>query len=268
MSFLLGYENPEYPFGLRTTDDGRGPDVLVCLPLLERNVPHGFTYRWRLLGGGDHKEPFGRHGREHIDRSILARSIGFADAASMRQVHGTRVRVVSEPPTSPPVCDGILTRQKSLGLVVQTADCVPLLIWESRANIVGAVHAGWRGTLARISSIVVRHLEELGAAAECIHAVMGPAVGRCCYEVGDEIQRAFSEVFPDASRLFCPGVKGRNHLDLIEANRRQLAEAGVPLDQIYSADICTSCGKDGLYSYRREGSGVGRQFGIIGVARR
>jgi YfiH family protein len=186
----------------------------------------------------------------------------------MKQVHGTRIRFVSEPPPDPYVCDGIVTDQKDLGLVVQTADCVPLLFWESRGNAVGAVHAGWRGTLAGIASRAVATIEkELASSPDCILVVLGPAIGRCCYEVGDEVRRAFLESSPSASELFSLGKRGRNHLDLAEANRRQLIEAGVPADQIHCADICTSCNPDVLYSYRRGGEGVGRQYGIIGAAR-
>jgi YfiH family protein len=185
----------------------------------------------------------------------------------MKQVHGTRIRVVSKPLLSPPVCDGILARQKNLGLVVQTADCVPLLMWESRLNVVGAIHAGWRGTLSGVAIRAVRYFEkQLVSPPHCIHVVIGPAIGPCCYEVGDKVRGAFFEAFPDASDLFSPGERGRSHLDLAEANRRQLVEAGVPPDQIHSADVCNSCENDVLYSYRREGEGVGRLFGIIGVA--
>jgi YfiH family protein len=152
--------------------------------------------------------------------------------------------------------------------VLQTADCVPLLMWESRGNVVAAVHAGWRGTSAGIASRAVGYIEkELVSPPDCVHVAVGPAIGKCCYEVGDEVRRAFLEAFPDAGDLFSRGKRGRNHLDLAEANRRQLVDAGVPPDQIYTAEVCTSCDNDVLYSYRREGQGVGRLFGIVGVAR-
>jgi YfiH family protein len=253
-------------FRIQELDGGLGPDVLVCLPLVEKKVPHGFTLRWRRLDAGGPRESFGLHGRECVDREVLAQSLGFSDLVHMTQVHENRIRLVSEPSVNATVCDGIVTGRKGLGLSVQTADCVPLLMWDSKRNVVAAVHAGWRGTLAGIASRAVRYLrKETASTADSIQVVMGPAIGCCCYEVGNEVWSAFSEQSAGASELFSPGSRGRKHFDLIEANRRQLRAEGVQPDQIYSADLCTICNNDILYSYRREGKGAGRQFGMIGV---
>jgi YfiH family protein len=139
-------------------------------------------------------------------------------------------------------------------------------MWDSRKNVVAAVHAGWRGTLARIAFLAVRYFEtQIVSLPDSIHVVMGPAIGRCCYEVGDEVFGAFSAEFPDVWDFFVDGRGGRKQLDLIEANRRQLMEAGVPPSQIFSSDLCTSCENHILYSYRREGRGVGRLYGVIGI---
>jgi YfiH family protein len=185
----------------------------------------------------------------------------------MRQVHGTEVQAIDGVPGEPRACDGLATRRKRLALVVKTADCVPLILWDREKKAVAAVHAGWRGALAGVSRRAVAFLEErFGSRLESIHVAMGPAIGACCYEVGDEVVRAFSEKLPYAGDLFFPGPRGKNHLDLIEANRRQLTEAGIPGGQIYLSGMCTSCENRRLYSYRREGKGVGRLMGVIGIA--
>jgi YfiH family protein len=184
----------------------------------------------------------------------------------MRQVHGNEVRAIDAPPSEPLVCDGLATAERSLALVVKTADCVPIIFWDERRNVVAAVHAGWRGALAAVPSRALVCLEEsFGSRAESIHVVMGPAIGRCCYEVGGEVVEAFGKRFPDADELFTTGPRGRQHLDLIRANARPLLEAGVSPDRIYEAGMCTSCENDRFYSYRKEGKGVGRLMGVIGT---
>ncbi len=253
-------------FRIQELAGGLGLDVLVCIPLVERKVPHGFTFRRRRIGSDKPEEFFGAHGRGSADRTALAGSLGFSCHVHMTQIHENRILLISEPSVKAPVCDGILTGQKGLGLSVQTADCVPLLMWASKSNVVAAVHAGWRGALARIASHAVRYLcEKTVSTVDSIYVVMGPAIGCCCYEVGDEVWSGFVGRSTGAGRLFSPGNRGRKHFDLIEANRSQLQAEGVPLDQIFSADLCTICHNDILYSYRKEGKGAGRQYGMIGV---
>jgi YfiH family protein len=252
-------------FRIQGLDEDTGPDVLVCSRLAEKRVPHGFTLRWRRIDRDEPKEPFGLRHRDSADRADLARSLGLIGHQHMTQIHENDVRLITEPSVDVPVCDGMLTGQKGLGLSVQTADCVPLLMWNQVKNVVAAVHAGWRGTLAGIASRAVRTMnEETETVAHTIHVVMGPAIGRCCYEVGDEVWSAFVGRNPASEELFSPGRKGRKHLDLIEANRRQLQAEGVPPNQIFSSDLCTVCNNDVLYSYRKEGKAAGRQYGMIG----
>jgi YfiH family protein len=139
-------------------------------------------------------------------------------------------------------------------------------MWDSDQNRVGVVHAGWRGTLGRIAAAAVASFkEEFMSGPEFLHVAMGPAIGGCCYEIGHEVANAIVDEFPDAREILHQGGRGRMHLNLTEANRRQLIEAGVPGSQIYAVDLCTSCDNDVLYSYRREGKDVGRLFGVIGL---
>ena len=239
-------------------------DIIVCEPLAEQGVPHGFSLRWRRERG---RHIFG--GRDHgsRDRDALARGLGLdRGVAHMRQVHGDVVRLIGAPVTEPPVCDGLATDRQGLALIVQTADCVPLLFWDEHENVVAAVHAGWRGALAQIPVRALTFLQEgFGSQAASVHVAMGPAIGACCYEVGDEVVRAFVERFAKSEEFFTPGARRKQHLDLIGASTRQLVEAGVPGNRIYSSGVCTSCDNGDFYSYRKEGKGVGRLMSAIGA---
>jgi len=181
----------------------------------------------------------------------------------MHQVHGNDVQVLDG---NAPRCDGLLTDEGGVGVVVQSADCVPLLLWASKVKVVAAVHAGWRGTLARIAPLVVSRLNEVyGASVEEIHVAIGPAIRVCCYEVGDEVISAFAEGGMDVDRISRPGPRGRRHLDLVEENRAEIVASGIAAERVYDSGLCTFCENDRFYSFRREGSGVGRIFGAIGL---
>ncbi len=182
----------------------------------------------------------------------------------MHQVHGNDVQVLDG--SGVRRCDGLLTSEGGVGVFVQSADCVPLLLWAPKAKAVAAVHAGWRGTLARIASRAVSRFNEVyGASIEEIHAAIGPAIRVCCYEIGDEVISAFAEGGRDIGRIFRPGPRRRRHLDMVEENRAQLISSGVSAERIYDSGLCAFCENDRFYSFRREGSGVGRIFGAIGL---
>jgi YfiH family protein len=183
----------------------------------------------------------------------------------MRQVHGNDVRALGGERDQAPECDGLVTDRPGAGLVVQTADCVPFLLWAERRNEVAAVHAGWRGTLSGVTSAAVRALASLGARASELHVAVGPAIRVCCFEVGDEVVDAFAGSGRVVSKITRGGSRGRRHLDLVADNRRQLLEAGVGEGRIYDSGRCTHCEWERFYSYRREGASVGRILGAIGV---
>jgi YfiH family protein len=232
-----------------------GIELLQCSPLLAEGVPHGFTLR---TGG------FGARGDGEADRERLARAMAFSRLGGMHQVHGNELRVLEDGASR---CDGLLTNESRSGVFVQSADCVPLLFWGPKVNAVAAVHAGWRGTLAGIAARAVAKLAEVyGAARGEIRVAIGPAIGVCCYEVGDEVIGAFAASGRDVERISRAGARGRRHLDLVEENRAQLLASGVSAECIYDSRVCTVCENDRFYSFRKEGSGVGRIFGIIGLA--
>lgn len=232
-----------------------GIELLQCSPLLEEGVPHGFTLRTGAFGARKNGER---------DRERLRGALGFSRLAGMHQVHGNQVQALEG--RGDPRCDGLLTDESGVGVVVQSADCVPLLLWAPKAKAVAAVHAGWRGTLTRIASRAVSRLnEEYGASTEEIHAAVGPAIRVCCYEVGDEVISAFADGGRDTGRIARPGPRGRRHLDLVEENRVQLVASGVRIERVYDSGLCTYCENDRFYSFRKEGSVVGRIFGVVGL---
>lgn len=187
------------------------------------------------------------------------------------QMHSADIRTVrdrEDARSDEERCDALTTRAPGILLAVKSADCVPLLLGDVRTGACAAVHAGWRGTVARIvERIIERMSTEYGTRAEDVRAAIGPAAGACCYEVGAEVIEAFRENFRDADSLFQPTREGHALIDLQRANRNQLIQSGVPLERIHIAPFCTMCRTDLFFSYRREKSvfgRVGRLMSVIG----
>lgn len=166
--------------------------------------------------------------------------------------------------------DGMVTDLPGLMLGVQTADCVPVLVADVSKRVVGAFHAGWRGTVGRIVERGIETMRlEFGSRPEDLVAAVGPSIGACCYAVGEEVRAGFESQFSYARELFRAMDGGRMHLDLWEANRRQLMEAGVSADRITMIGECTACtvsdGKRKYFSHRAEHGFTGRMMSVIGV---
>jgi YfiH family protein len=151
-------------------------------------------------------------------------------------------------------------------LTIRVADCVPLLIADRQTGAVAAVHAGWRGTARGIVARAVARLQRtFGSNPENLVAGLGPSIGPCCYQVGSELEQAFSDAgWSDDARARCFVHDRDTRLDLWSANADQLREAGVPADSIHIAGLCTACHPDLFDSYRRDGAGTGRLVGFIG----
>jgi len=205
------------------------------------------------------------------NRARLLGAVGAADSTLVisRQVHSADVRIVRDlnDARSEPVTGDALTAQlKGVTLGVQTADCLPLLIGDKRTGAFAAVHAGWRGTL---KGILARTIESMQhefetCSADAIIAI-GPGLQQCCFEVGPEVEEAFRNHFSYGASLFSRKSPNENgHLDLIEANIRQLVEMGVSRDRIYVSDLCTKCRTDIFFSHRGGRTPGSRMIGVIG----
>jgi polyphenol oxidase len=172
--------------------------------------------------------------------------------------------------------DGLITDVPGVLIGVGTADCVPVLVVDGKKKVVGAFHAGWRGTVAGIvEQGVARMVSEYGSRVEDLEAAVGPSIGACCYAVGHEVHKKFGARFRYAEELFRVGDEedlSTWYLDLWEANRRQLLDAGLKEEQITVIGECTACVEDGsgamkYFSHRGEMGVAGRMLNVVGVAR-
>ena len=186
--------------------------------------------------------------------------------------------------------DGLMTCEPGLLLGIQTADCIPVLVTDRKRRAVAAFHAGWRGTVKRIVETGIGRMRlEFGSHPEDLTAAIGPGIGACCYAVGEEVLSAFESQFAYARELIrevydadevrrkypmlfltqrAPGHSpiGPNlHLDLVEANRRQLLAAGLKPRSIHVVGGCTSCQTELFFSHRASKGNAGRMLSVIGI---
>jgi YfiH family protein len=258
--------------------------------------PGGFTttYGGRTLNVGFTKDDLRVSVERNRKQALLA--AGAASKASswplvtVRQVHSDIIHVVRSRRPNKFVGDGLVTDLRRVALGILTADCFPVLLVDTKKKAVGAFHAGWRGTVKRIveKGVGIMRLE-FGSRPEDIHAAIGPGIQKCSFEVGEEVEDAFHTQFEYADELFhdvqesdavrerypmlfmnqrAPGHGDpciKLHLDLGEANRRQLLAAGVPESNITALTECTVCQPRKFFSHRAERGKTGRQMALIGI---
>jgi polyphenol oxidase len=270
-------------------------------------VVHGFSTRSggcsSAYGGAqlnlgftasDSRQAVERNRRSFI-REVARSERSLLPLITLRQIHSGLVHILRSKdriPKSPLKGDGIVTSRKDVLLAIQVADCVPVLVADVKRGAIGAFHAGWRGTAKRIVERGVGSMRAVfGSHAEDLYAAIGPCIHSCCYAVGDEVIDEFQSQFAYADQLLsevydrdpikekypllfltarAPGhsnIGPQTHLDLVEANRRQLLAASIPEDHIWAAEECTSCRTDLLFSHRAEAGYTGRMMGVIGILR-
>jgi YfiH family protein len=183
----------------------------------------------------------------------------FRSGPYFRQEHGDEVHVV-ERGERPVRGDGIILIESGIAAIVKTADCLPIIITEPEYPMAAIVHAGWRGTVRKITQKAVRKMVLLGARPEHLTAFLGPSIRPCCYEVGEEVRDMFQkEGFNE--KVFS-NKNGSGHLDLAQANRELLAAEGV--DHVHDTGLCTYCRNDIFASYRR-GERSARQISFVSL---
>lgn len=221
--------------------------------MIEGPVLQGGYQVWRARHGDVEVRFTGRGdlGPE-VERAEVLRRIepGSPPVAWAKQIHSARVL-----PAQLGACgegDALFAGSSGLALSVITADCVPVLL--AGPYGLAAVHAGWRGI---VGGVVASTLETAGGSGWT--AWIGPAIGPCCYEVGEEVAEQVAAA--SGPEVVVPGPAGKPHLDLVAAVRQQLSAAGV--EEIHSVPDCTRCDSERLYSYRREGKGAGRNMAFI-----
>lgn len=222
---------------------------MATVPEMARipGLVHGFEQR-RPGAPAENRE----EGRERLAAALAADG----RLLLLKQVHGARV--LRAPWDGRPEADAAVAERPGLLLGIETADCLPVLVVDPARRVAGAAHAGWRGTAAGIARELVEALRAGGSDPRDMVAALGPGIGPCCYEVGDELRASFAPEF------FRPGARGRPHLDVRGANRAQLEAAGLRPEHIDAVDDCTFCQPERYHSYRRDGRGAGRMISFVG----
>lgn len=215
--------------------------------------------------------------RVRENRRRFARAVGFDEQMVVcgQQVHGNRVAYVDEgsagagyerAETAVPAVDGLVTDRPGVILWLVFADCVPVLAFDPTRPAVGIAHAGWRGTVSGIARELLRTMaEHVGSRPADVLVAVGPSIGPCCYEIGDDVVAATRQAFADLPPLTTVG--GRMSLDLWQANHRRLTEAGVGTSRIALCGLCTRCHADEFYSHRGQRGRAGRMAAVIGLRR-
>jgi YfiH family protein len=224
------------------------------------------------------------------ERSKRGKSPSIWPLITTRQIHSDLIHFVDAETRETPSGDGLITATPGIALGIQTADCLPIILVDPKHRAVGVFHAGWRGTLKRIIEKGVGEMHRhFGTNAADIRAAIGPGIGNCCYEVGEEVRAKFESQFAYAETLFhevkdsdpvrekypllfltarAPGhseLPKKIFLDLVEANRQQLIAVGVRKRSIEASPLCTNCRTDLLFSYRAEKGKTGRMMAVVGI---
>ncbi|MGO9404683.1 MAG: peptidoglycan editing factor PgeF [Terriglobales bacterium] len=264
---------------------------------------HGFSTRLggvsRVYGGNALNLGFTKHdSRAAVERNreLFLKELGAANGRGswplvwLRQIHSDLIHHVVGIPAQPLAGDGMVTDTPGLLVAVQVADCIPIILADRKRRAIGVFHAGWRGTVKRIVEKGVGEMRKrFGSDPRNLVAAIGPGVRGCCYEVGEEVHSRFEAQFSYVSSLFrevkesdpvrekypllfltarAPGHSAlpvKLFLDLVEANRRQLLDAGVLAKNIDTKAPCTTCHPELLFSFRAEKGITGRMMAAAGI---
>ena len=254
---------------------------LVRCDLLDADaITHGFTTRPGGLSEGPYASLNITRSRgdrpEHVaeNRDRVRRALSLDYLAFATQVHGRAVAVIEEAPLGEqPVgeADALVTNRPGIGLVCQTADCTPILLWDEENKAIAAIHSGWRGTVQNIVEATVSRMVDIyGTRPSTLRAAIGPSISPANYRIGPEVVAEF-ESFPDGHGILSTrDDEGGARLDVAAACLFQLRQQGIPDSRIWRSDLCTYAEETRLFSARRSHhqgqSGVfGGQGGVIGL---
>ncbi|GJL98051.1 MAG: hypothetical protein DHS20C06_18680 [Hyphobacterium sp.] len=250
--------------------------TLITSPSLNQSgLTHGFTTREGGVSTGafDSLNLSRRDGEPDANieenRKRVRDALGLKTLVFAQQVHGNTVIRLDAAPDDGVAGkgDAMITNVPGIGLAAQTADCVPLLMFDPDNRAIAAVHSGWRGTIQEIARATLKAMREAyGTEPDRVRAAIGPSISQSNYRVGPEVLEQFDALFGDTADLIGPGdAEGGGHLDNAAAVRRQLIEAGVSPTSIWMSDACTFADEN-LFSCRRaKGGPFGGQAGIIGL---
>lgn len=244
-------------------------------------TPHAFSTRLGGVSEGHLASLNLGHTRGDVPENVLENWRRFGEAVGIptdkfvygAQVHENNVRVVGKEdckasfdPEKWEPADGYVTKVPGVPLVVFTADCVPVLLHDPEAGVIGALHCGWRSTVADIQGVAFGKMAALGSKPENIRAAVGPAIGACCFETGPEVPAAIDGLLSGESRgLYVPeeGVPGKFMVDLKQAIRRRFVQLGLREENIEISPECTMCHPERYWSHRYTKGLRGSQANII-----
>lgn len=245
------------------------PNGVVLLRCIALGVSHGFSTR---LGGTSEGAYEGLNlglssGDDEAtvreNRTLWRAALGLSvPIVALHQVHGPVVHVADAELPHGTQGDALVAATAGTPIGVLTADCAPILLADAKTGVVAAVHAGWKGTVARVAQAAVATMvERYGVDPANLTAAIGPAIGPCCFEVGDEVIDATrANPWEGWEAAVRPGPR-RNHLDLFAANAAQLRAVGV--GAVHASGLCTACDAATFYSWRRDGGVTGRMQSVI-----
>ncbi len=240
----------------------------ITIPALEKaeKILHAFTTRENGLGARNNGI------KQLSDWHPVAEAFGIKPdhLITVNQVHGENIVTIDaqglvDGKTNPRTvgADAMITNARGIAIGVETADCVPILLFDPRVPAIAAVHAGWRSTVKKIVQKSVKRMqEEFGADPSAMIAAIGPAIGPECYEVDEPVMTSVRDSFSFWKDIAKPKGDDRWNLDLVKANRLELMQIGLSERNIQSVGMCTSCRKDLFYSFRAEGR-TGRMLSVI-----
>ena len=253
-------------------------DGLIYMSTDKIGARHAFTTRYGGVSEGifssfnlgSNRGDNPEHVRENYRRLCALMGVGIDDCAVTNQVHKNDIRIVDK--NDKHVCmtkvpyevDGIVTNEPGLPIICMVADCVPVLLWDGLHSVIAAVHCGWRSSVGDILKNAVEAMCSLGAVPADIHAALGPALGRCCFESDDDVPDAI-EVYlgGDTEGLFDRRADGKTMVDLRAANARRLLQLGLAEENIDISQECTYCSHDKYWSHRYTKGNRGSQAAII-----
>ena len=171
------------------------------------------------------------------------------------QSHSTKIKFVSRGIVDA-TTDGWITDVPELTLIVHSADCVPILIWDTKSKTIAQIHAGWRGASEKILQKALKMMTKHDSKIDDVFLHLGPAIGDCCYEVGADVASQFRNPIQRNDAYF---------LNLIKENKNQALDFGIPKNQIFSTNLCTACHSSLFYSYRRKKNLSGQMFSLATI---
>lgn len=232
------------------------------------------TGEYDSLNLGMKKEDDRENVKENFRRFCSALNIDTENLVLSDQIHGVKIRNVNEDdrgkgfnrPSDILGVDGLITNSRRVALVTFYADCIPVFLFDPVKTAAGLVHSGWKGTASQIAGEAVRAMKSTyGCRAEDMVAAIGPSIGACCFEVGEEVLSEFSEKIDWSSSFFKKMDNGKWHIDLKGIVKQTLINSGLVAENICTSSLCTKCSRDMFFSYRGDNKRTGSLAAVMQI---